>query len=70
MQAPHEDKYFRALELPSPVKRKDSFKERFVGRTSLVGPKGDEGVAAATNRPILKLSDTNSSNFSHLHGTR
>lgn len=51
------------------VKRKDSFKERFVGRTSNITRDGDRGVVSNAKRPIQKLDETNSSLYSHLHIT-
>ena len=52
-----------------PIQRKGSFADRFTGRTSTINKEADLGITATINRPIQKLSDTNSSLYSHLHTT-
>jgi len=61
---------FRSIEAtPTAIKRKESFIDRFNGRTSLMTNEGDRGVASSTNKPIEKLKETNSFLYTHLHTT-
>lgn len=47
--------------------RRESFADRFNGRTSTLGKEGEKGIAKITKRPIEKLSESGQSHMSHLH---